>query len=210
MSTTILRRCLVVLVAAAAIGGLSACGGDDSGQPDDEATGQSTDAPSSDDTPPAQETETPAESGDDATAGGPILDGADPCGLLDQGAVEQATGTPVVTAEPTSDDSFAVCYYNSAEPGVSSGVSIFANSVAGRDDLLADADGRTQDTITIPGSDDAWVTRGDMGGQPDVQACAVVGEVTACGEATDSSGDNGVAELEPMATSLTELLVEAL
>lgn len=205
MSTTILRRCLVALVAAAALGGLSACGGDDSGQPADESTDRSTD-----DTPPAQDTETPAESGDDATAGGPILDGADPCGLLDQGAVEQATGTPVVTAEPTSDDSFAVCYYNSAEPGVSSGVAIFANSVAGRDDLLADVDGGTQDTITIPGSDDAWVTRGDILGQPQVQACAVVGEVTACGEATDSSGDNGVAELEPMATSLTELLVEAL
>ena len=47
-------------------------------------------------------------------------------------------------------------------------------------------------------------------GQPEAMACGVVDGVLACAYATDSSGNNGVAQLEPMATQLLGSIAEAL
>lgn len=195
-----INRALLAAASCALVLALSGCGGDDDAPSADAADQGGTGSAA--DTPPPDEEE-PEPEADDR---GDVLDGRDVCTLIDHATLGDITQTEIVTAEP--DGTGTGCSFNSSEPGVTSGFLVVSTNAFGREDSFAQAEDRTQDDVSIPGADDGWVSRSESNGQPEVQACGVVGDVTACAYTTAYLNVTS-SELEGMGTELAGLLVAA-
>lgn len=201
--------CTITLVVAVALTG---CGDDDDG-PSSSADETTTTAER------AEGADVPADDGGVPRGDAAVLDGRDPCTIVDQATIGQIAGTEIVTAEivtaePTPSGPNAVgleqCSYNASEPGVSPAFYFLPAEGHTPAEILGNPEDLTEDAITVPGADEASISRSEAHGQPEAMACAVVGDVLACAYTTDSSMEAAMDRLEPMATELVGRLVEAL
>lgn len=145
-----------------------------------------------------------------------LLDGRDPCSLVDQAVVAQISLTETVTAEPTGTPGNSVeqCSYNMGKPGIRLVFTVLAAADGlSSTDLNADREGVTSHAITVSGAEEASVGRFEGGRHPEVNGCAVIGGVDrklACVFIADDSTGASADRLEPMAIELLGRLVETL
>ena len=146
-----------------------------------------------------------------------VLDGRDPCGLVDQAVVAQISHTQTVTAEPTGRPGNAMeqCSYNVGKPGIRLVFTVLAAADGlSSTDLNSDREGvAPARAITVSGADEASVGRFEGERYSEVSGCAVIGGVDrklACVYIADDSSQASADRLEPMVIELLGRLVEAL
>ena len=148
-----------------------------------------------------------------------VLDGRDPCSLVDQAVVAQISHTQTVTAEPTGRPGNAVeqCSYNVGKPGIRLVFTVLAAADGlSSTDLNPDPDRKgvaPARAITVSGADEASVGRFEGGTYSEVSGCAVIGGVDrklACVYIVDDSTEASADRLEPMVIELLGRLVETL
>lgn len=147
---------------------------------------------------------------------GDVLDGRDPCSLVDKAAIGKATSTEIRTAAPQlgpdgpiGPEGPAACMFNEAEEGVTSAFVFHPAADFETEDVLPSRADRTRADIQVPGTDDAFVSRSQAHDQPEVEVCGTVGDVVACAYTT-AYLNHSMSELQGMAVALTQLLAGAL
>ena len=145
-----------------------------------------------------------------------VLDGRDPCSLVDQAVVAQISHTETVTAESTGRPGNAVeqCSYNVGKPGIRLIFTVLppADGLS-LTDLNPDREGFAARAITVPGADEASVGRSEGRRHPEVSGCAIIGggdRKLACVYIVDDSTEASADRLEPMVIDLLGRLVETL
>jgi hypothetical protein len=144
-----------------------------------------------------------------------VLDGRNPCRLVDQAVVARISNTRIVTAEPAGGPTGAVkhCNYNLDEPAIRLIFTVVAAADAlSMSDLIAD-EGVTTRAITVPGADEATVGRFGAPSHPQVSGCAFMeggDRKLVCVSIGDHSAEPAPDQLEPMAIELLGRLVETL
>jgi hypothetical protein len=136
-----------------------------------------------------------------------VLDGRDPCEVLDRTLVGQLTNTEIVTADP--QQGVVGCMYNEAEEGVTSAVYFYPASEVSPDKPAPGREGWTTAQTTVPGTDVAWLSTTEEHDQPEAEVCATTGEITSCAYTT-AFLNVSMDSLTTMAVGLAKLLVEKL
>lgn len=137
-----------------------------------------------------------------------VLDGRDPCSLIDHSTIGRITDTKIKTAEPASGGADVGCSFNSAESGVTTDFHVYSAATFGKADAFPGRSDRTQEAAQVPGAENAWVSRASSHGQPEVEVCGTIGQVVACAYTT-AFLNRTTTELESMANQLAALLAKA-